>query len=335
MNASNILAVVGILATVVFGIWGVVIVIQRRYPGQLTYVKESYIGLFDSIVKNLPELAVLYNNVPVGQGLVLVKGAILNTGSKDITDSMVEQELAFALPSDFRWLTAKIVGTSGNVKASLAIQNSSLVFSTGLFRCTESIRFQAIAEAPIYEAGGTKRRETSEDRLDKAISITHRIADTQKVASLDLPSSGQAKRRVLRYFFMALGLTAFVGITLVISLFKGFPAETHFIVTDTRSIPHEVRTTLRLDGKMTLKGVDDDFHKEVTVNEFFAQGPLKPKVALPSRVKPMAIVGLLYILFPWAMCLYAYRERKRADKLRRLLGIEDNEDAPTKKSTVP
>src|SRR6266571_1518977 len=135
MNVSDGLALAGILATIVFGVWGLVIVLRRRYPGQLTYVKEPYIGLFDSIVKNLPELAVLYNHAPVGQGLVLVKGAILNTGSKDITDSMVEQRLAFALPSDFRWLTAKIVGTSGNVKASLAIQDSSLVFASGLFRC--------------------------------------------------------------------------------------------------------------------------------------------------------------------------------------------------------
>ena len=32
MNASDILSVVGILATMIFGIWGVVIVIRRRYP---------------------------------------------------------------------------------------------------------------------------------------------------------------------------------------------------------------------------------------------------------------------------------------------------------------
>ena len=60
MHTSDILAVLGIVATIIFGVWGIIIVIRRRYPGQLTYVKESYIGLFDSIVKNVPELAVLY-----------------------------------------------------------------------------------------------------------------------------------------------------------------------------------------------------------------------------------------------------------------------------------
>src|SRR5207245_2650945 len=126
--------------------------------------------------------------------------------------------LAFALPSDFRWLTAKIVGTSGNVKASLAIQDSSLVFATGLFRCNEFIRFQAIAEVP---ANGVKKNETIEDRLDKAISITHRIADTQKVASLELASAGAGKRRVRRYTFMSIVATVLIAITFGITLFMG------------------------------------------------------------------------------------------------------------------
>ncbi len=332
MNASNILAVLGILATAVFGIWGLVIVIRRQYPGQLTYVKQPYIGLFDSIVKNLPELAVLYNNAPVGEGLVLVNGAILNTGSIDITDSMVEQKLAFALPSDFRWLTAKIVGTSGNVKASLDIQANSLVLSTGLFRCNESIKFQAIAEAPIHRAGDTGRRETPiEDRLDKSISITHRIADTQEVASIQLPNSRLAKRRERLLFFMALVITVFVGITVLGMIFEGIPGEMHFIVTDSSGIQHEVRTTLRLDGIMTLKGVEDDFRREVTVNEFFAQGHLNAKVALLHEVKTLLIPFLsLYVLFPWVLCLHSYRQRRRADRFRRLLGIQANKKAKEK-----
>ncbi|MCX5643112.1 MAG: hypothetical protein NTZ17_00255 [Phycisphaerae bacterium] len=337
MSTSNMLTVVGILATVVFGvfgIWGFVIVIRRRYPGQLTYVKESYLGLFDSIVKNLPELAVLYNNLPVGQGLVLVKGAILNTGNKDITDSMVEQKLALALPSDFHWLTAKIVGNSENVKASLAIQDNSLVVSTGLFRRNEFIRFQAIVEVPIRAESDGRKSESIEDRLDKAISITHRIEDTQKVLERELPSTGRTKHRMLWSLSMCLGLMATMGVSFGIFLFRGFPAETHFVVNDTNSIPHEVRTRLRLDGSMTLKGVGDDFREQTTVDDFFKRGSLKPKVALELETKVITIGGLLYLMCPLAMFLYAYREYRNANKLRQLLGIKDHQDAPTEKSTM-
>src|ERR1035438_9026699 len=164
MNTSDILGVLGIAATIVFGVWGIIIIVRRRYPGQLTYIKESNIGLFDSIVKNLPELSVLYNNAPVGQGLVLIKGAILNTGSKDITNEMVEQKLTFALPEGFRWLTAKVVGNSGNVVGAIDIQDRSLVFTTGLFRCNEFIRFQAIAEIPVHKTNEEKHNDGIEER---------------------------------------------------------------------------------------------------------------------------------------------------------------------------
>ena len=248
---------------------------------------------------------------------------------------MVEKRLAFALPSDFRWLTAKIVGTSSNVKATLTIQDSSLVFSTGLFRCNESIRFQAIAEAPIGDASCAKKSETIEERFDKAILITHRIADTQKVVSLDLTSSRQAKRRMLRVFVLALVVTAMMVMTIgaIMYVGGGFPAETHFIVADTNAIPHEVYTKPRLDGTMTLKGVDDDFRKQVTVEEFFSHGPLNAKVVASSGIKGIIIISLLYILIPWAMFLYAYRKWRRSDKFHRLLGIEDHQDNQTKKST--
>ena len=334
MNTSNILGLAGILATVVFGIWGIVIVIHRRYPGQLTYIKESSIGLFDSIVRNLPELEVLYNNAPVGQGLVLMKGAILNTGNKDITDSMIEQKLAFAVPPDFRWLTAKIVGNSGNVKASVTIDNHSLIFSTGLFRCNKFIRFQAIVEMPIHGEGDVTKNETIEDRLDKSIDITHRIADTQKVTTLELPNTRQTKSRFIRYLTLFLAIAMLVIVVGGVGLYKGFPGETHFIVNDTNSIPHEVRTDIKLDGYMTLKGVSDGFRKKVLVDEFFKQDSFKPKVVLSSDIKPMVILSFLYLLLPLVMCLHAYREMRRANRFRSLLGIEDHQETSTKRSTV-
>src|SRR5437773_5069061 len=116
METGNVLGVLGILATVLFGIWAVVLAIKHRYPGRITLVRESCIGLFDAIVKNLPELRVLYNDAPVGKGLVLLKCAFVNSGSKDITAEMTEQRLALNLPTDHRWLAARIVGNSSELK---------------------------------------------------------------------------------------------------------------------------------------------------------------------------------------------------------------------------
>src|ERR1035437_1972556 len=119
MTTPNVLSALGIFTTVVLGVWCLIVALHRRYPGEISFVRDPYLGLFDSIVKNLPELSVQYDGKPVSPGLVLVKGALLNSGAKDITVPMVEGPLTFHLPEGFRWVMAKIVGTSPNVKASV------------------------------------------------------------------------------------------------------------------------------------------------------------------------------------------------------------------------
>ncbi len=323
MNTSNILGILGIVATIVFGVWGIIIVVRRKYPGQLTYIKESNIGLFDSIVKNLPGLSVLYNNAPVGQGLVLIKGAILNTGSKDITNEMVEQKLTFALPEGFRWLTAKIVGNSGNAVGAIDIQDRSLVFTTGLFRCNESIRFQAIAEVPVQNAKEGQQKQGIEERLDEALSISHRIADTQKVSSFELPNNDFSKRRRRRWLIMSIATLVLAAFTIGLSYFRGVPVEARFMVNDTNAIPHEVQIRKDINGIMTLKGVSDGFRKQITPDEFSKLQPLNAKIVSSSKDKFMNILLGVYFVMPLALYLSACREHRKANKIRSLLGITE------------
>ena len=221
------------------------------------------------------------------------------------------------------------------MQATIAIKDNSLVFTTGLFRCNEFIRLQAIAEAPIDAAAGGKKNVTIEDRLDNAISITHRIADTQKVRKLELPNKRLSKHRVSRYFAMAIVATVIITALCGLFLWGGVPAETHFVVNDTNGVPHEVKATPRLNGSVTLKGVGDGFRQQITLDEFWRMQPIKPRVVFPSELKFMSGVVLLYVIGPWAMCGFAYREQRRANKLRLLLGIEEHKENPGVKSAVP
>jgi len=126
------------VATLVFGVWGIYLAVRQRYPGRILFVKEDCIGLFDSIVRNLPELSVQYKGIPVKENLILLKGFFLNTGSKDISQGMVEQRLRAVLPGGYRWLTARLVAASPAVKADVRVTSeTSLEFDLGLFRCGE------------------------------------------------------------------------------------------------------------------------------------------------------------------------------------------------------
>jgi hypothetical protein len=288
MTMSDILAVLGILATVLFGIWGLVVVLRRRYPSEISFVREPHLALFETIIKNLPELTAQYDKKPVGPGLVLVRGALLNSGSKDISDPMVEGKLTFSLPERFKWWTAKIVGASPDVKASVAVEERRLTFSTGLFRCSEFIRFQAIAEVPLTDPDGDGHSDAKiTELLNTAIKIEHRIADTRSVAVIDLPSARTGKQRLDRLMELSLVNTAMVIVFCAAVGFSsgGVPAELHFLINSTNMAPMEVSLAAFSDGTVKAKGVTTKYRERLPVKTFFDTYHPTAKVAPSSELK--------------------------------------------------
>jgi hypothetical protein len=57
---SLAITIIGTLA----GLLGLYLFLKRGYQGRLTYVEGSCIGLFDSIIRNLPEIDIRYAGSP-------------------------------------------------------------------------------------------------------------------------------------------------------------------------------------------------------------------------------------------------------------------------------
>ncbi len=325
MSLSTILMVIGLLATVLLGVLGLYIMTRRKYQGQVTFVRESCIGLFGSIVKNMSELAVQYKGTPVAQGLVLIKGSFLNTGAKDISDVMVEEDIAISLPDKFKWLTAKIISASPKVQANVNVTEKAISFDIGLFRRKEYIRFEALAEVDTEDSPDRKEEESIEKRLINSLSITHRIADTQKIKKKDLSLSDYTRKRLKRRF-IPLGITIFLGIVFFVGFyFLGFPAKLHFIVPVESGNTIEVKVIARSDGTLRIKGVDDkSYRKTVSPENFFGASNIMAKVVPDKKAKfIMVLAPLLYIIAPLIFAGFIYREYKQAKKLLLLLGISE------------
>lgn len=163
-------SIIGIVATVVFGIWSVLLFYKRqKYPGQLSFFVEPSIRLFDDITKDIPLLTVSYKGDPVPKNLTITRGYLLNTGSKDITNEMVYQPLQIHLSEGYRWLEASGKTTVDDVEHAKIIDPKTVEVSLGLFRRDEVIRFQG-----LIEVGEGKYW------LEK-FEFHHRIADTSHV----------------------------------------------------------------------------------------------------------------------------------------------------------
>lgn len=313
MNISTALTIIGIVATVLFGIWSLVIVIRRRYPGEITFLIENCIGLFDTIVKNFSELKVLYQEKPVSQGIVLLKGTFLNSGKKDIASEMVEKEITLGLPEDFKWLAAKTVGSSPNMKTSVEVEPNSLRFSTGLFRCQEYFKFEALAEIPIPPAN-----KSIENKLETGISPSHRIADTGKIRVVSLPSdqndAKDSRPSIISSFI-------FLFISIVLGIFAYFykpPSKLNFLITQKDGSIIEVAAEPRQDGTIHIESKIHNINERVDAKKFFSRSDIQPKIVPDNEQKhsifSLVLLLIIFLIITLFFDLRNYCKRKRLRK---------------------
>lgn len=300
MDTSTLLGIVGIVATVIVGAWGIYITLDRKYPGIVTFIKEDNIALFDSIVRNFTELSVLYDGIPVSESLVLLKGYLLNTGSRDITENMVVEQLTLNLPDEFKWLTGKVVSASHNVQASVKIEDETkLIFDLGLFRKDEYIKFEAVAEVSSEELS---TENTPSKLLEDSMEFSHRIADTRSVEFKDFPSWSispklRRRRKTLLIFGVAYFLFPLLFFVSLIWTGRGVQGELLFVLNLDSNRTLEIKAWPQSSGNLRLVSKDGllgstyfpSYSEEVTVDEFFQEMSWKPLVKRDN---------LAFLIFP-------------------------------------
>lgn len=308
------------VATISFGAWSLFYaIVGRRYPGRISFIQEGCIGLFDSIVRNFPELVISYENNPVGKNLVLLKGAFLNTGTKDITKEMVSGQLTIALPAAHHWLSARVVAASPDVVSSImhSREESRLAFDLGLFRSGEYVRFEALAVIPASEQSS---REDAAQRLKEVLTFEHRIADTRKVEYKEIPPDRRRKR--LSLITMLAGNVIIAGIGLVLGFWWGSPTQEGklrfwLMANDSKSILVTIRPLA--DGNLRVNGVNEKFEATMPAETFFYKQKWKPVIARDYFAVVSFVMMAIIFVSSASMATYLGVTIRREARLKDLL----------------
>lgn len=282
MDISLIVSIIAGIITLILGVWSIFLIYKRHYPGKVTFFNEDTIGLVDGIVKNIPELSLLYNGEPVKEQIVLLKGYFQNTGSIDITENMqTEEKLTISLPSDYKWLSGKIVASSPKIKANITIRdNRKLEFHLGLFRCNEVVKFDALAEIVSKH----DKDKNSAQRLIDGLDFTHRIANVQKVERSNTPPESEA--RILKKSIRRNAITTFSILILAFTFIFSFLfvseenslATIHYNLTLKSGKTIETTIIPKADGHLTIVGIDTTYMEELTLEEFFKNRQWEPQI---------------------------------------------------------
>jgi hypothetical protein len=289
MTITILLAALGIVATVILGVWALIIALRHRYPGRITFVKEQTIALFDEIARNLPDLSVLYRQQPINANVVLVRAALVNDGKRDLAKSMVHRPVALLLPEGCKWLSPTVISSSRDVTAGISSpKEREVTISFDLLRCNEYIRFQVLAEVPATSADkGSKQNDSLERRFDKALKFDLRIEETQGIRRVPLRNTSR-KPNVWIYRVMFLVGVALAVPSALVTFRSGYYKQLafHFEQAPGRSTLVTVQPT---GSSLSVRSLDGSYHALMAPNDFLKKCSGSPTVVTISRTRWRAL----------------------------------------------
>lgn len=252
-KALTILGAVLTTASFGFGVWA----FRQRYIAKPFFIVEDVVSLFHEIVQSVPNLSITYKRRKVSEGLVLIKGAFVNLGKKDITPSMAEEHIRLVLPEGSTWVESQISKCSADAAPDpTIIADRELQVDLGLLRSGESRRIEALARVP---ANLTPRAALQFVLRD--VQFTHRIADTDSVRTEVYYDSVAP----VRWLILALQLVVVMALALL-------PLKTLVLARAPvyeRSIPvgpkeRAALWRIKAPDCVVLRGIDSNFVEETT-----------------------------------------------------------------------
>lgn len=289
MKFSDILTILGLILTVVFGIWGIVITIRKRYPGRITFVEQNAIGLFNSIIESFPEIKIQYNDLPISEQMIYLKASFINTGSIDLSTKESSHKLKIELPTDYKWINCKITDSSQNIQCTLSRTNSELCFDFDLLRKNEFIQFEAFAEI--------KNTDRPASVFRKSLIFSHRIPNTAKADKQPYLDEEQIKDKKSEFkknlIFTTIFLLLIIGFATYSYIKKSSDIEYKYIANGKDYI---VKVSAEGLDKIKIEDSEQDYENIISLEEFNRQNNLKASITVPT------LWG--YIKKTWFMLLY-------------------------------
>ena len=314
MTFSDILAILGLILTVVFGIWGIIITIRKRYPGRITFVEENAIGLFNSIIKSFSEIKIQYNDLPISEQMIYLKASFINTGNTDLSTKDNTHKLKIELPNDYKWINCKITGHSKDIECNLTNTNSELTFDFDLLRKNEFIQFEAFAEI--------KNTDRPASTFRKSLTFSHRIPNTAKIDKQHYLDEEQIKDKKYEFkknlVFATLFLLFIVGITTYNYFKKSTDLEYKYLNNGKEYVVKV--STAGLD-KIKIEDSDKDFEKIMSVEEFNAQADLNAFISEPTLWGHFKKLGalLIYVAMYTFFMMTEYRAIYKDKKIKNII----------------
>jgi hypothetical protein len=316
-----LLTILGIGATIIFGLLGIVYVLKYRERVSLTYMEEDCIPLFRSIVKNMDGIDISYNNQRITPSLTLLKGCFINTGNKDIDKSIIHEPISLTLPENNKWLKTTTVSTSPGVQALHKIRDdSTLEFSWDLLKQNEFIKFDALIHA----------EEETADKVGSLVKFSQRITNLDKVERTNWPKTHDLgpfpSVAVSRYGMLWTTLIFLIVTAFPIALFSTLKtSEIHYFIEEEPGKTVEVSYDEvsngddASNGVVRLRGVSGNLFAEMRYMDFIRRYGGSKSIIVRVRSIRTLVEGGVFSLLLISLFTSTLLRIRHARKVRKLM----------------
>lgn len=272
-----ILGILGILITIGFGIYSVMVYKKSKKSVNLEFENKECYSLFKDDVNRL-NIELSYNKKPITNTLILLKARLRNNGQVDIDKNRIYNPLKIISNSDFQWLEATITSKPDGVAASIDIVDSQKIqINWDLLKKDEFIELEALSETTENK----KLDDEESVEFYNSLKFDYRITDLNSIHKEKQVSS---KMRSHNYVSKLTKTTGFFSIILgsIFLFFEIFPKYTflpevqevsYLMVKD--SIDSSGYISSHKPNHIRVKIVGSDNKEYLTVSEFNSKYKLK------------------------------------------------------------
>jgi hypothetical protein len=326
MTTENILGIIGLVVTIILGYLRLRYTSLNRRNTEIIFLKNASISLFKTIVKNLDDIEIKFNGNKINENLILFKGTFFNSGNVDIENSIVHKPLEIELPSNYNWVSHKLIDMSEGLGLKAQVNGSKLIFDWDLLKEGEYFTFDSLIE---YKS--SKDDHANSDigkQLVKNLTINHRITDLKKV---NKENSIPRPMHFSGLIFMSLFILGFAFGLFYIS-FGQFLFPTYQILNEVELDSVKQYVTLKADNQNAVVITDDKGDDIATLGKNELQGKLGGRIEItkgPINYLSLILWGLLSIIYfiAWiSMLVSEVRERRLYSKLNSVADKYDEQD---------
>ena len=180
---------------------------SREARHQLDIILDKEVFLVNQLARDVKDISILIDEKPASEQVVWITGWIVNSGSLDIGDRIVQKPLRLDLPENMSWIRANIDHSSNDVECQCStVDKRQIEFHWTLLRSGEYIHFDCLVECPPE---ATKEVWDSKS-FAEAIRPYSRIENTRTdtvvpISSLqEKDSPSQSRRRLMRKCYITI-----------------------------------------------------------------------------------------------------------------------------------